>query len=179
MGIREVDLEPQFEGGRILIPRISEYAGVILVQALRAADVEMTLGPSDQIFSTPETLQDRDDSLRAYETSVVSSDELTEELAHPAEDLPVTSGPTLPNVGKIRVIDVIMVSATLKTQIVQAERSTQYQEVLEALQREMKYKAHRKGATGIVHFTISLTHLSLPTHYRLQLTGTAIAALSV
>src|SRR5437764_1503439 len=42
-GIREVDLEPQLESGRILIPRISEYAGVLLVQALRNTQARLRL----------------------------------------------------------------------------------------------------------------------------------------
>ncbi len=46
LGIRELDLEPQFESGQILIPQISEYLGVCIVSALRSAQVQMTLFPA-------------------------------------------------------------------------------------------------------------------------------------
>ena len=57
-GIRGADLEPQFEAGKVLIPRISEYAGVMIVQALRDAPLEMTLAPADTVYSTPDTIWD-------------------------------------------------------------------------------------------------------------------------
>ena len=55
-----------------------------------------------------------------------------------------------------------------------AEHSTEYQRVLDNLQRELKYKAHRKGATGIVSFTIQTVPLTLPSQYRILVVGTAI-----
>jgi hypothetical protein len=55
MGIDAKDLVHQFEGDRVLIPRISEYAGVLIVQALRGTSATMRLAPSDQIFSTEDT----------------------------------------------------------------------------------------------------------------------------
>ncbi|OFZ70214.1 MAG: hypothetical protein A3K03_05995 [Bdellovibrionales bacterium RIFOXYD1_FULL_44_7] len=58
--------------------------------------------------------------------------------------------------------------------MVEAESSSEYQEVLEGLKREMKYKAYRKGADAVVNFSISLTLLSVPSRYRLTAMGSAV-----
>lgn len=175
MGIREVDLEPQLESGRILIPRISEYAGVLLVQALRGTSAELKLGPSDSIFSTSDTQEENDSSgLAAPSLQYCSADSL-----HPAESLPVTTETELPGFSQAIVIDVVVATAALRTELVEAERSTEYQELLEALHRELKYKAYRKGAQGIVNYHWTLTPLSLPTHYRLTVSGTAVKSPSL
>ena len=68
MGFREVDLETQIAEGRILIPRISEYAGIVLIQALRGISAKMYFGPSDEIFSTPETRSDYTDAPAQWTT---------------------------------------------------------------------------------------------------------------
>jgi hypothetical protein len=171
MGIREIDLEPQLALGKILIPRISEFAGVLIVQALRSTRAKMKLGPSDSIFCTSDTRSDAD----ALPTpSNVTTATLESDLEHPAESIPISTSSKLPQINKHRVIDTLTATATLRSQVVEAESSSIYQEILEGLQRELKYKAYRKNATGIILFKIQLTPLSSPTHYHILVTGTAI-----
>jgi len=173
MGISALDLEPQFAAGKVLIPRISEYAGVLIVQAFRSAAVRVFLGPSDSIFSTVDTHVSETDPYiepRADSFSVSSTDD----GLHPAESIPVTPLASLPGGDEYRLLDAITASASLKTSVVEAESSSEYQEVLEGLKREMKYKAYRKGADAVVNFSISLTLLSVPSRYRLTVMGSAV-----
>jgi uncharacterized protein YbjQ (UPF0145 family) len=174
VGIREMDLEPQFAGDRVLIPRISEYAGILLVQALRGARARIRLGPSDTIFATDDTRMKAEDE--AVHPPGERAEAFTTEVAHPAESMPVTPDALLPSLPVFVVVDAVTASAALKTSVVEAERSSQYQEILEALQRELKYKAYRKGATAVVNFSVTLTQLGLPTHYRLTAMGSAVKA---
>jgi len=179
MGIRELDLDPQLEAGRILIPRISEYAGVLIVQSLRTSRARMRLGPADSIFQSrdAERSADSDDDLV---TGHPQMDRVSVHLAnhgHPAERLVVTTDDTLPEGGAIRVLDAISASAHLRTGAIEAETSEEYQAVLEALQREIKYKAYRKGADAVVGFSVTLTPLSDPSRYRLTALGSAIKTL--
>ncbi len=171
MGIREIDLEPQFASGRILIPRISEYAGILIVQALRETHAQIKFGPSDTIFS-------KEDSQTETTPLSTETDQKTEsystEISHPAELIPVTSGENLPGQSDYTLIDTVSANAALKSHAVEADSSAEYQEMIEALQREIKYKAFRKGATGIIHFKIQLDSLSSPTHYRMIAFGSAI-----
>lgn len=172
MGIREVDLEPQFIGERILIPRISEYAGVLLVQALRGTRARLRLGPSDSIFSTEETREETpliDPDLNIGELRIQHS-----ETAPPAEQIRISADSSIPDIPSPQLIDSIFASATLEADTVEAQSSPEYEEVLDALIRELKYKAHRKGAIAITHFTLDLVPLSLPSQYRLTVKGSAI-----
>src|SRR5690606_25169725 len=60
MGFTDVDLEPQLEAGRVLLPRISEYAGILIIQALRDANVTFQFGSSDSIYATEDTASQGD-----------------------------------------------------------------------------------------------------------------------
>ena len=86
MGFQETDLEPQLNGDKVLIPRISEYAGIVLVQALRGAQAELTLGPSDQVFSTQDTISEA--RLASAPSPQSTAAEMSNDDPHPAESLP-------------------------------------------------------------------------------------------
>jgi hypothetical protein len=171
MGIRELDLEPQFEAGKVLIPRISEYAGILLVSALRSTRAKMRLGPSDSIYATADTQDSLEEDLESPEHEI---DAYATDAWHPAVEVRITTEENLPGKVHHALVDVVTASAALKTLVVQAENSPEYQTLLEALQRELKYKAFRKGATAIVNFSVSLTQLHMPMHYRVMVTGSAI-----
>jgi uncharacterized protein YbjQ (UPF0145 family) len=173
MGIGERDLEVQFESGKLLLPRISEYAAVLVVQALRGAPVSMRLGPSDGIYSTSDTRSNDDDPILTSRELSLAVGTAAQGVA---EHIPITPASSLPGLPRYLVLDVVTASAALKTQVVEAQSSTEYQEILEALQRELKNKAYRKGATAILNFSVQLTSLSLPTHYRITVVGSAVRA---
>lgn len=185
LGIREVDLEPQFESGRVLIPRISEYAGILLVQALRNARASMRLGPSERIFATESTRDEGLDgsigasSADAKTLAIMSSPASLTDPSHPAEAIAISTAPSMPNILLPVVIDTVTASATLTGRTVEMEESGEYQQVLDNLQRELKFKAFRKGAEAIVGFKIQLTPLHVPTQYRLLLSGVAIRSKGV
>ena len=171
MGIREIDLEPQLEAGKVLIPRISEYAAVLLVQALRGIRAEIKVGPSDKVFATQDTRETAEPS-NAF-TQEDPKIEFISDLDHPAEKIPITSEKEIPN-SLCNLIDMVSASAALKAQAIEAESTAEYQQIVEALQREIKYKAFRKGANAIINFKIQLNRLSSPTHYRITVLGTAV-----
>lgn len=190
VGVREVDLEPQFESGRVLIPRISEYAGILLVQALRNTRARMKLGPSDRIFAIHDDSQETADTgtrpistqqalAQAQALSIVSTPGGGRNPSHPAEAIAVTTAPTIPNIPLPVVIDTLTASATLMGRTVEVEDSREYQEIVDNLQKELKFKAYRKGAEAIVGFKVQLTPLHVPTHYRLLVSGVAIRAKGV
>jgi hypothetical protein len=165
-GFREMDLEPQFAAGKLLIPRISEFAGVMLIQALRGTAGKIEFYPSD---SEPLTESYSDTSTSdSFSPSSLKLDEPQ------AESLPVTTGESLPQFPVTQIIDTVTATTTLHINAVEFQSSPQYQEALDALQREIKYKAHRKGAIGVTHYKVELSALSFPTRYRLMVTGSAI-----
>jgi uncharacterized protein YbjQ (UPF0145 family) len=172
MGIRTVDLEAQIEEGRILIPRISEYAGVLLIQAMRGSSAKLQFGPSDEIFSTPETREDLVDSAPQWNVQDTIA-EIGQALDQ-ADEVVVTNSDKLPQYSSLQALDTVVVSGLLSTPAVEAQASQHYTKLLEALMRELKFKAKRRGANGIVSLTITLAPLTLPTDYRVTVTGTAV-----
>ena len=171
IGIRAMDLELQLQKGKILIPRISEYAGIMIVQALRGVSAEMKLAPSDQIFSTADT---RSEVTVEKESHTLSSIAGASPFEHPAENIPVTSERQLPGTMAGIMIDTVTASAMLKSTTVEMETSAEYLEILENLKRELKYKAYHRGGTAVVGFSVTLSPLSIPTHYRITAMGTAV-----
>lgn len=175
MGIREVDLEPQFAANRILIPRISEYAGILLVQALRGTRARMRLGPADEIFSAHDaevTSDPYQPGMRLPEPEAPAARAV--DLTHSAEKIAITPDSKLPQLSDFDVIDTLLASAILNSNAVEAAQSLEYTDAVESLKRELKYKAYRKGAVGIVHFKAELQQLSLANQYRLTISGAAI-----
>jgi hypothetical protein len=190
MGFREVDLEPQLAEGKILIPRISEYAGIVLIQALRGIQAKISFGASE-LFEG-----DTEESLETRPTSVFTK---TEEFSssnvghlghagysgHPGSStskfpvespdaLPVTQGEELPQLGVYQVSETLIVSGMLSTRSLESANSPEYTSLLEALMRELKFKAFRRKARGITLLKIQVTPLTLPTDHRITVSGTLV-----
>jgi hypothetical protein len=176
MGIREMDLEPQLQGNKILIPRISEFAAVMVVQAMRTTTARMRFGPSDQIFSST----DAQSEVTLSNTSVPTPEQihipktLNEEPTHPAEIIPLTMERHLPLLDKYTIIDTITASAALESYAVEVDKSQEYQNLIDALQKEIRFKAFRRGAAGVISFRLQITPLTSPSRYRITAMGLAI-----
>jgi uncharacterized protein YbjQ (UPF0145 family) len=177
VGISELDLEPQFTAARILIPRISEYAGVVIIQAMRSAQVRMMLGPSDSIFATDETRASPDELQESRDqagASPASVSQVVGDTNHPAESIIVTPDENIRGMKNHEILDTLTASATMKAKVVESENSAAFQDLLENLKRELKYKAYRKGAQGIVHFSVQLMPLQMTASYRVTVMGAAV-----
>lgn len=169
--IRQVDLEVQLQEERILIPRISEFAGVVLVQKFRDCGVTFKFGPAAEIFESE--LSREDGPPLAPETLGPISEIEWDSSPHPADKIAVLSDFKILST-EWTALDSLTASATLKTQMVEAERSPEFERLLEALRRELKFKAHRLGANAIFGFKLNLLPLATPTHYRMVVEGTAV-----
>ena len=172
MGVDESELALQFETDRILIPRISEFAAILIVQTLRDTHAKIQMGPSDEIFSTVET---RSDDMEIHHEPQQQSEVFDSSGApHPAENLPITTADSMPGQALYVIVDTVSANAALKTQAVEAKSTNDYQELVDALQREIKYKAYRKGANAIIGFKVQLNQLTSPSSYRVLVIGTAV-----
>jgi hypothetical protein len=174
MGIREVDLEHQLDAGSILIPRVSEFAAVLIVQALKDAPVEMHMGPSDEIYATADTQADHSDPLpRSEAPNQLLA--LSESIVQGAQDIRIYTGQALPEGHPTpEVIDTLLASALIETTALETEASKDYLNALEALKKELRLRAFRKGARALIQFSIQLTPLTDPRHYRVTAVGLAV-----
>jgi hypothetical protein len=167
-GIREVDLEIQFEAGRILLPRISEFCVVLVAQTLRGAAVELKLEPSEHATAphSPDGFQARLNPASAQSKSA----------PHPAEDLPVTDQPLFAGRGEHEALDVLMATGMIQEPEWRAETSDAFSEMVESLKRELRFKAHLKGADGLVNYEAKVMNSPWITESecRIQVTATAV-----
>ena len=162
MGFRAIDLESQFELGKILLPRISEYAAVLIVSLLRGTQANIRVGRSDEIYASLDTQDEASVQMQRPQSSSISIS---------PEKLSISTSTTS---NYPHVIGVVQASATLTTHSVEATESDEYQRLVEALNQEIRMKAAVRGAQAIIAYSVELIRLSLPSQYRIQVLGTAV-----
>jgi len=158
------DLELQWESGQILLPRISEYTAVLLIQSLRTCQARLEAGPSDSIFSTPETQSEKP----TPQATKISQPRV--ETPSSIDSFPMSTQSHIPQ--PYRVLEALSATAVISAQSVE-NASTDYEDLLEGLKKKLKYLAFRKNANAILDLKIQLDLLN-NAHYRIHLTGTAI-----
>lgn len=171
LGIREIDLEMQLAQDRILIPRISEYAAIVIVQALRATRARIQVGPASSLIepsdhSLLEKPKEKEEPLKIVKNK--------NESLYPADLLPITTGHTIAELEPFITLDTVTASGSLKTYQAEIERSVEFDAMLEKLTKSIKYKAYQKKADGIIFLKFQLDKLTSPTNYRLVVSGSII-----
>jgi hypothetical protein len=177
LGIREVELEPQFAAGHILVPRISEYAGVLIVQALRNTTAKMRLGPSERIFVSREA-EDATDRL-IVPPSPESETFIHEEGSERAETVVLTSSDTVPGRKLLAAIDTLHNSMNLKSISLTQPQSPIFQDAIERLKKQLKFQAHHRGANALVGFKYALHPLEGQSTYKLVVEARAVRVADV
>lgn len=171
LGIREVELEPQFEAGKILIPRVSEYVGVVLVQALRNASVRMRLGPSERIYTS--THADDEDAL-IYHPAADSEVMISEAGEHPADRILLSPDAEVKGRNILEALDTLHSSMNLKASQMATAHSPKFQEAMETLKRQLKFQAHHRGANALLSFKYELHEIEGQAVYKLVVQAQAV-----
>jgi hypothetical protein len=145
-GIREVDLELQWETGRILLPQISEYAAMRVAQTLRESALELKM----QANMIEAELPGSQKGLQSQTQTQTHSPAI-----HPAETIPITSLESIessPQPEAWETIDTILVTGLLKEPEWKAEQTDAFSKLVESLKRELRYRAHIKRAEALIRF---------------------------
>ncbi|RYZ73575.1 MAG: hypothetical protein EOP09_01680 [Proteobacteria bacterium] len=171
LGVREVEIEPQLAAGKILIPRISEYAGVLIAQALRNSNTTLRLGPTDKIFQSKELAQDDDSLILPRAPNYVRN---IENHIHASDELMLTSSSEITGYSIGKIIDTFEVSINLRALHVHSQNSTFFQESLESVKKQLRLRAHHKGADALVRFKTELFPLDDQSQYKLIATAVAV-----
>ena len=164
-GIRDVELQPQFESGRVLLPRISEYVGIAIVQLLRTASVQMRLTPSptdadDMVWGSGAT------SEGGYATSAAT-------LAQP---VPVFHGPLPPTYRATHVLGLVSLTMHVPGTGSQPPEIKSLQDTIDRLTASLSMKAKLKQATHVIDFKVDLAPEATGHSFRLTVLGTAVQA---
>ncbi|MBC7396492.1 MAG: hypothetical protein H7333_03535 [Bdellovibrionales bacterium] len=157
IGINSSDLDLQLKSGRVLFPRISEFAGIKLIQDLRDSGLLFKLTPSSR---------DEDEAVQAAPPLVFSYESGTEDAV--TSDIPV-----LPEAGfdpKLwKVIDSMQMMQYLRAEILEVEKSELFQNLIDRMLEALKRKAKLKGADALNGLTHEVKALRLPSQYQVEL----------
>jgi len=160
IGLNSSELDRQIAAGRVLFPRISEFAGIKLIQDLRDSGLTFKLSPSprddDELLPPPRNLRVEYDA-RNVKAKI--------------EPLPILSEKDA-QLKSWKAFDSISLVQFLRAEIVEVERSSLYQELMDRMLLSLKRKAHVKGAHAIGSLQHELKPLRLPSEYEVSLTAT-------
>ncbi len=163
IGLNSADLDLQINGNRVLLPRISEFAGIKLIQDLRDTGLRFKLLPSDQ---------DDDEASPPVKTSTFQFSSQNQP-SQKGDEIPVLPETSV-NSSHWKVIDSIEMVQYLRADLLEVEKSELYQNLIDRMIEAMKRKARIKGADAITSLTRELKPLRLPSQYQVELRATLI-----
>ena len=164
LGIRAVELEPQLAAGSVLIPRISEFAGVQIAQALRNAKVQIRLGLSDRIFLSEGLQGDEDGLFFPKSPNYVRTMDANRDQA---DEMLLTPDSEIPGYRIKKVLDTFQTTLNLRSIHVHSSNSSFFQESLENVKKQLRLKAHHKGADALIRFRTELFPVDDGSQYKL------------
>lgn len=176
----EDQVKARLSRGTLLIPRISEFAAIFLAHKLRRLDIDIQVGPSDEIH--PPKYQD--DS----EIGLVSKNNLYQNQNHhfhfsdkklDLNQIIVSAIPQLEGYQVIRYIGVASEHKVLESKIVENEDSQEIPAHYSDLAQRLKAHALKSNANAVVGINYQLTpipsELGISGHkYRLTCTGNLV-----
>lgn len=166
--------------GDFLVPRISEFAATLLAHKLRRFDIDILVGPSDQI-QPPKHGEEP-------EVGLVSKQSLFQNQSHHFQfgefnldisQIIVSATPTLDGYQVIKYIGVASEHKMLEGHLVEDENSLEISTHYNELAQRLKAHALKSQANAVVGLNYQLTPLpshfgSSNTRYRLTCTGNLV-----
>ena len=158
VGITSAEIDLQIQAGRVLIPRISEYAGIKLVQELRDSPLSLRLFASDR------------DADETTEHQPADHFQFDAQGTKPSQNTLVIIDPKSPDRSGYIEIGQLQASQFLKAEMVEAEKSELFQELLARMTESLKNRARFKGAEAMTQPVTQVINLRLPSQYQVVLT---------
>jgi hypothetical protein len=161
VGMGSSDLDFQINAGRVLIPRISEFSGIKLIQELRDSGLVFHLKRSEEGEDAPTP---PDPHRYHYDPRAVSAVE---------PEIPVIS-PGMFKPEEYRVLDSIVMVQFLRAEILEVEKSDLFQDLLERMTGALKQRARLKGAHAVTALEHRVTPLRLSSQYQIELSASLL-----
>jgi hypothetical protein len=158
IGMTSSELDFQIQAGRVLLPRISEFSGIKLIQELRDSGLRFALTPS----STEEAFE--------QEPRITHFGEGEPE---PRPEIPVLPENAI-QPDEYRVMDSLQLVHYLRAEILEVEKSELFQELLERMTSALKKRAELKGAHALTRLQHRITPLRLPSQYQVELSASLL-----
>jgi len=166
IGLSSSDLDLQIKSGRVLFPRISEFAGIKLIQELRDSGLQFSLKPSARDEYEPV----RHDPPLSFDYDAGANAE-----ANPSNvDISIFPAAS-PLVKDYREMGPIQITQYLTSKMVEAEASELFQDVIDRMMEALKHKARLKGANALTNYEQKISTLRLPSQYQILVSATMLA----
>lgn len=176
----EEETRKRLTKGHLLVPRISEYAAILLTHKLRRFDIDIQMGLSDEIHPPKHH--------EAPETGLVSKNSLYQNQGHhfnfdhPKLELSqviVSATPTLQGYQVIRYLGVASEHKTVPAEMVEDETNEEIPRFYQELAQKLRAHAIKNHSNAIVGLNYQLTPIPSeyggPGHkYRLSCTGNLV-----
>jgi hypothetical protein len=161
IGITSSELDFQLKSHRVLLPRISEFSGVKIIQDLRDSGLSFALKKSDE---EPEFLADDGRSKSFHFEAGVEQMPLEVPILPASEFKPT----------EYRVLDSIQMVQYLRAEILEVEQSELFQDLLDRMTEALRKRAKLKGANALTHLSHRITPLRLPSQYQVELSASLL-----
>jgi len=171
-------VEAQLKRGKVLIPRISEYAAMWLSRKLRSIEANLIVGPSDEILPTKEDPREKNAtplvSRRTLRQNQIEGLNFSELPKH-YQDIIVTTAPQIPgeNIGSYRGV-----VSTAKPIPLEMNAEEAIDEMSEQVLGLLRQKALNKQANALLGVQVTVQPLpdssESDSSYQVVATGTAV-----
>jgi hypothetical protein len=162
IGMTSSELDFQIKMNRVLLPRISEFSGIKLIQELRDSGLSFILKNSD-----PE------DSLHVAQDEGVRIKIDFSESPNLEQELPIYVSESY-DVKAYALLDSIQLVQFLRAEILEVEKSELFQELLDRMTASLRKRAQLKGAHALTHLKHTVTPLRLPSQYQVELSASLL-----
>ena len=176
----EEETRKRLTRGHLLVPRISEYAAILLTHKLRRFDIDIQMGLSDEIHPPKHN--------EAPEAGMVSKHSLHQNqshnfhFAHPKLEISqviISASPTLQGYQVIRYLGVASEHRTVPSELVEDESNEEVPRYYQELAQKLRAHAVKAHSNAIVGLNYQLT--PIPSEYggsghkyRLSCTGNLV-----
>jgi uncharacterized protein YbjQ (UPF0145 family) len=189
-GVQFKDVEVQMKSGKLLVPKVSEFAAVTLAMKLRDVVDDIEVGLSSEIFKakTPGVSDsDFDNVLFASDLMQMHSEDVKDLGAEPKteKELFATNLDQIEGYKVTRILTAITVSKIVPNEIAEDPKSGRLEDETDVLTRELVARAFKLGAHGVIGLTFTLKSYEIDAPlgkkkgYRLWGSGTAVRVRTV
>ncbi|HRK02571.1 MAG TPA: hypothetical protein PLH57_07880 [Oligoflexia bacterium] len=181
-GVRFEDVETQLSVGKLMVPRISEYAAIQLGQKIFDLVDTVEIALSDEIVEG----QVPDDELidpDHFRKRTTDAHDLGDEPGSEADVFTATIG-DFAGFTITRILSAITLSEIVPASVAEAPQSHEFEQVTEKLTRELASRAFKLGAHGVIGISFAVKLIegyrdlggTDTRAYRMLATGTAVKA---
>lgn len=183
--MRFEDIELQLSVGKLLVPRISEFAAIQLAQKIFDIVDDLEVGLADEILPSPDAMESNSELIDPahYKQREEEARDLAEGPGSEA-DVFTSSVNELSGYHITRILSAITLSDILPAMIAENPDSKEFEERSEKLIHALASRAFKLGAHGVIGINLSVKLIEgyrdktgEPTRaYRMLASGTAVRA---